>query len=84
MPKIKEYYFNETCKIRCQKCGRYLASIGFSMINNSTLMSYFYNSSVEKNISCRRLYLLLADGMNMAIIKIVPLVTPMLHQNKDC
>ncbi len=54
------------------------------MINNPALMSYFYNSSVEKNISRRRLYLLLTDGMDMAIIKFVPLVSPMLHQNDNC
>lgn len=72
---------------KCESADQlYLASIlqiWFPTITNSILLWYFYNSSVEKNISRWSLYLVLADGIDMAIIKIVPLTTPMLHQEKE-
>lgn len=81
---------NATPRTNVEKCESadqlYLASIlqiWFPTITNSILLWCFYNSSVEKNISSWSLYLVLADGIDMAIIKIVPLTTPMLHQEKE-
>lgn len=48
----------------------------------STRESHFYYSPIEKNIRSSRLYLVLAHRANMTIIKVIPPIAPMLHQNK--
>lgn len=86
MPEVKNIVIlrNFSLKTRMAKNCSYDVSTStqFSINSVSIHWLYLHNSSVEKNISSWRLYLLLADRINMTIIEVVPPVTPMLHKKQ--